>query len=137
LLAGRAQRNPEKGAKRQAANKVISSPHCAPPAPRRRQDPDANKNRAAGTRSRAPAQAELQARRYCNAFALWWRCRQRNCRRHRACLGDAHACLKRALVHVPASLQAQVRQKILDATPHNIGAPEREARQYTARDYFR
>ncbi|MGB6537134.1 MAG: hypothetical protein WBF58_14355 [Xanthobacteraceae bacterium] len=78
---------------------------------------------------RLATETELQARRYCDAFILWRRCRSKGCRRQRACGGDAHACLKRALDRQPRSMQSQVRQRILDATPHNIGAPEREARQ--------
>lgn len=83
---------------------------------------------------RLAVEAELQARRYCDAFALWRRCRHRGCRRHRACGGDAHACLKHALDRVPQPMQSQARRNILDATPHNIGAPEREARQRMPRD---
>lgn len=83
---------------------------------------------------RLALESELQARRYCEAFALWRRCRHRNCRRLRACDGDVHACLKRALACLPHPTQAQARQAILAATPHNIGAPEREARQRMPRD---
>jgi hypothetical protein len=46
-------------------------------------------------------------RRYCDAFALWRDCGRPDCRRQRSCRGDA----------------------MLAATPRNIGAPEREARQ--------
>ena len=83
---------------------------------------------------RAGTESELQARRYCDAFALWRRCRDKSCRRRRGCAGDAQACLKRALVRVPQALQAEARQTILAATPHNISAPEREARQRMPRD---
>jgi hypothetical protein len=83
---------------------------------------------------RLAREAELQGRRYCNAFVLWRRCARKDCRRHRGCGGDAHGCLKRALDRVSQPLQSQTRQKILDATPHNIGAPEREARQRMPRD---
>jgi hypothetical protein len=85
---------------------------------------------------RLAKEAELQARRYCAAFTLWRRCRRKDCRRHRACGGDAHLCLKRALDRVPQPLHAQARRKILEATPRNIGAPEREARQRMPRDLF-
>jgi hypothetical protein len=85
---------------------------------------------------RRAIEAGLQARRYCDTFALWRRCRRRFCRRHRACYGDAHACLKRALGRLPQNLQAQARLKILEATPHNIGAPEREARQRMPSELF-
>jgi hypothetical protein len=78
----------------------------------------------------------LQQRRYCNAFALWKTCRQRNCRRQCACCGDAHACLQRALARVPHDVQWRVRKGILDTTPRNAGAPEREARQCMPRDLY-
>ena len=85
---------------------------------------------------RAAIEAELQARRYCGVFALWRRCRRADCRRRRACGGDAHACLKRAFDRLPQRMQFQARQKILDATPRNIAAPEREARQRMPRDLY-
>lgn len=83
---------------------------------------------------RVALESELQAQRYCDAFALWRRCRRRACRRRRTCRGDAHACLKAALGRVPQAIQAQARQEILAATPPNIAAPEREARQCMPRD---
>jgi hypothetical protein len=85
---------------------------------------------------RVAAESELQAQRYCDALALWRRCRHKSCRRRRACGGDAHSCLKRGLAHVPQSMQAQARQTILKATPRNISAPEREARQRMPRDLY-
>jgi hypothetical protein len=71
----------------------------------------------------------LQQRRYCNAFALWRTCRDKNCRRQGACHGDAHACLRHSLATVPRHVQMQAQRDILKATPDNIGAPERKARQ--------
>jgi hypothetical protein len=47
----------------------------------------------------------------------------------RACRGDAKACLKAALARVPHNVRWRARQDVLDATPRNIGAPERAARQ--------
>ena len=85
---------------------------------------------------RLAVESELQARRYCNAFAVWRRCARKDCRRQRACGGDAHACLKGALGRLAQPMQSQARQEILDATPHNIGAPEREARQRMPRDFY-
>ena len=79
----------------------------------------------------------LQQRRYCDAFALWQSCREGACRRYRRCIGDAHRCLKRALDRVPQHDQWRVRQEILAATPANIGAPERAARQLMPRDFYR
>jgi len=85
---------------------------------------------------RGALESELQARRYCDAFALWRRCRRRICRRWRGCGGDVHASLKGALSRLPQPMQAQARQAILAATPHNISAPEREARQRMPRDLY-
>ncbi len=85
---------------------------------------------------RVAIEAELQQRRYCNAFALWRTCRRKSCLRHRTCGGDAHLCLKRALDRVPPQMASQARHAILKATPHNIGAPEREARQRLPHDFY-
>ncbi len=85
---------------------------------------------------RLAIEIELQQRRYCDAFSLWRACRRPACRRRRACDGDAHLCLRRALGSVPASVQSQARADILKAMPHNIGAPEREARQRLPRDLY-
>jgi hypothetical protein len=78
----------------------------------------------------------LQQRRYCNAFALWRTCRNKQCRRQGACCGDADACLKLGLARVPHDVQWRVRQAIIDKTPHNIGAPERKARQSMPGDLY-
>ena len=85
---------------------------------------------------RLAVESELQARRYCDAFGLWRWCPKKWCRRHRRCGGDAQVCLKHGLARVPKPLQLEARRKILDATPHNIGAPEREARQRMPRDLY-
>jgi hypothetical protein len=81
-------------------------------------------------------ESERQQRRYCDAFSLWQTCRLKTCRRQRRCDGDAHACLRRALGRVPRHTQLQARDAILEATPPNIGAPEREARQRMPRDFY-
>jgi hypothetical protein len=78
----------------------------------------------------------LLQKRYCNAFELWRTCRNKACRRHGACCGDAKACLKAALPRVPHDVQWRARQNILAATPHNIGAPERQARQCMPIDLY-
>jgi len=49
---------------------------------------------------------------------------------------DAGACLKRALATVPHEVQWRARQEILAATPQNIGAPERAARQCMPSDLY-
>jgi len=77
-----------------------------------------------------------QQRRYCDAFALWRTCARKECRRQHACGGDAGPCLRRALDRVPHPEQWRARQAILDATPRNIGAPERAARQCMPRDLY-
>jgi hypothetical protein len=85
---------------------------------------------------RMAGESERQQRRYCDAFGLWRRCRLTTCRRQRRCEGDANACLRRALDRVPRSTQVQAREAILKATPPNIGAPEREARERMPRDFY-
>ncbi len=85
---------------------------------------------------RYAAERARQQRRYCDAFALWLRCRMKMCRRLRACHGDPNHCLKRALKSVPHAMQWQTRQKILRKTPANIGKPERTARQCMPRDFY-
>jgi len=87
--------------------------------------------------ARFAAEKARQQRRYCAAFALWRRCTQKICRRNAACRGDANACLKGALGALPHHAQWQARQDILAATPQNIGAPERAARQCMPLDFYR
>ena len=86
--------------------------------------------------ARFAIESALQQRRYCNAFALWQTCRNKQCRRQGACCGDADICLKLGLVRIPHEVQWRVRQTIIDATPHNIGAPERKARQSMPSDLY-
>ena len=85
---------------------------------------------------RVALESEQQARRYSDAFDLSRRCRDKTCRRRRACNGDVHACLKRAVAKLPQPVQAQAREMILRGMPHNIAAPEREARQRMPRDLY-
>jgi hypothetical protein len=77
-----------------------------------------------------------QQKRYCDAFALWRTCGRKSCRRKGECSGDQYACLKRALDRVPHRVQWRARQDILEATPFNIGGPERAARQCMPRDFY-
>jgi hypothetical protein len=86
--------------------------------------------------ARFKAERARQQQRYCTAFGLWRDCTNRRCRRDCACRGDAHACLKRAFGVVLHRTQWQARQDILEATPKNIGAPEREARLCMPRDFY-
>ena len=83
---------------------------------------------------RLAVEKALQQRRYCDAFALWRTCPDKTCRRQCRCCGEAAGCLRRALDRVPHQVQWRARQDILAATPRNIGAPERAARQCMPRD---
>jgi hypothetical protein len=85
---------------------------------------------------RLAVEKALQQRRYCDAFALWRTCPRTACRRQHRCGGEAAGCLRRALDRVPHPEQWQARQDILEATPRNIGAPERAARQCMPRDLY-
>jgi hypothetical protein len=86
--------------------------------------------------ARYKAEKILQQRRYCAALVLWRSCTGKRCHRQRACMGEASACLKRGLAAVPQAAQWQARQQILAATPQNIGAPERAARQCMPSDLY-
>ncbi len=95
-----------------------------------------NKNRAIEEhltrqefRSRFEAERTAVQRRYCTAFGLWRACRFKPCRRGRACSGDAAACLNRSVHGVPREAQFQARRALLRATPRNLAAPERAARE--------
>jgi hypothetical protein len=85
---------------------------------------------------RLAVEKALQQRRYCDAFALWRSCPHKACRRQRRCCGEAAGCLRRALDRVPHPEQWRARQEILEATPRNIAAPERAARQCMPRDLY-
>ena len=78
----------------------------------------------------------LQQRRYCDAFAVWRTCPHKACGRQRRCCGEAAGCLRRALDRVPHPQHWRARQDILAATPRNVGAPERAARQCMPRDLY-
>jgi hypothetical protein len=79
-----------------------------------------------------------QQSRYCDAFALWRDCARKDCRRHRCCRGDVNACLAKAVAldRVPHRAAWRTRQGILTATPRNIAAPERAARQCMPIDFY-
>ncbi len=77
------------------------------------------------------AKAALR-RHYCNVFAFWRACPFRQCRRLRACSGDANDCLKRRAAGVPHDTQWEARRQVIAATPANAGPPERMAREYLA-----
>jgi hypothetical protein len=85
---------------------------------------------------RLATELTAQRRRYCNAFGFWRVCRRKSCKRLRACSGDPTACLARGISGVQREQQAEARAAILAATPRNIGAPEREARQSMPMDCY-
>jgi hypothetical protein len=93
-----------------------------------RRRPGKRKLTGAAFMARFEAEKALQQRRYGAALALWRNCAAKRCARNKTCSGDVAACLKRAIVTVPRKAQWQARQRILAATPKNIGAPERAAR---------
>jgi hypothetical protein len=88
--------------------------------------------------TRFAAEKARQQQRYCDAFALWRSCHLKLCLRKRRCCGDADACLAKAVAlgRVPHRVAWQTRQDILVATPDNIGAPERAARQCMPLDFY-
>ena len=94
------------------------------------------KHSAVAYAQRFARETERQHERFCRVLALWQTCRNKACRRHRTCRDDPKACLGRALDRVPHRLQWHARDTILKATPHNIGAPERAARQRMPRDLY-
>ena len=85
---------------------------------------------------RLATELAAQQRRYCNAFNLWRSCARKSCQRLHGCSGDPAVCLARGIDSAPREQQLQARDAILAATPRNIGAPEREARQRTPRDCY-
>jgi hypothetical protein len=88
--------------------------------------------------ARFAAEKALQQKRYCDAFALWRDCERKSCRRSRRCCEDVNACLAKAVAldRVPHRQAWRTRQDILTATPRNIGAPERAARQCMPLDFY-
>ena len=85
---------------------------------------------------RLATELAAQQRRYCDAFNLWRTCRRKSCRRLHSCGGDPAVCLAGGIDGIPREQQIQARAAILAATPDNISAPEREARQRTPRDCY-
>src|SRR5579862_127193 len=79
--------------------------------------------------ARYRAEVKALRRHYCTLFAFWKSCGFKPCRKARACAGDALACLQRNEGFVSREKQFAARQRVLEATPKTIGAPERLARQ--------
>jgi hypothetical protein len=86
--------------------------------------------------ARFNAEKARQQQRFCDAFAFWRQCTKRRCRRECGCRGNAHECLKRAFGAVLHHTQWQARQDMIEAMPHNIGAPERAARLCMPLDFY-
>jgi len=88
--------------------------------------------------ARFAAEKARQQKRYCDAFELWRHCHLKRCQHNRRCCGDVDVCLGKAMAldRVPRPLAAQTRQAILTATPANLGAPERAARQCMPLDFY-
>jgi len=80
--------------------------------------------------ARFNAEKAVMQRKYCDIFKFWRSCPLKSCRRAQACTGDQNACLKEGEQSIPRELQWQARQQILAATPANVGAPERLAREF-------
>ena len=80
-------------------------------------------------RARFDAEKMRVARRYCTLFRFWENCRVKQCRRQRACEGEPIRCLSSCIARVPRDRQFAARQLFLQATPRNIAAPERAARE--------
>jgi hypothetical protein len=80
-------------------------------------------------RTRFEAEKVRVARRYCTLFRFWGNCRLKLCRRQRACAGEPLTCLTSSVDRIPRDNQFAARQLLLQATPRNIAAPERAARE--------
>jgi hypothetical protein len=81
-------------------------------------------------RARFEAEKARVQRHYCTLFKFWRSCRCKPCRRARACMGDANACLKRSVHELPRRDLFAARQRLTAAIPRNCAAPEREARLF-------
>jgi hypothetical protein len=80
-------------------------------------------------RARFDAEKMRVARRYCTLFRFWENCRVKQCRRQRASEGEPIRCLSSCIARVPRDRQFAARQLFLQATPRNIAAPDRAARE--------
>jgi hypothetical protein len=79
--------------------------------------------------ARFAAEKAALALLYCGLFKFWRDCRDKSCRRHRRCCGDAGECLGRRVGAIGRAAQFRARQTVLAATPRNAGPAERTARQ--------
>jgi len=88
-------------------------------------------------KARFNAEKAMLQRHYCSVFKFWRTCGLKPCRKMRACMGDANACLKRGERTVPRRMQWDARQEILAATPESAGPPERAARESMPVELYR
>jgi hypothetical protein len=79
-------------------------------------------------RARFEAEKVKVQRHYCTLFGFWRSCRFKLCRREHACRGDQHECLKLSVSRLTRTEQFDAREKLLQATPRNLPAPEYAAR---------
>ncbi|HKM87375.1 MAG TPA: hypothetical protein VJX48_02105 [Xanthobacteraceae bacterium] len=86
--------------------------------------------------ARFNAEKAVMQRKYCDIFKFWRSCPLRRCRKARASTGDQNACLKQGEQSIPRDIQWQARQQILVATPANVGAPERLAREFLPGSFY-
>ena len=86
--------------------------------------------------ARFNAEKAVMQRKYRDIFKFWRTCPFKSCRRAGACRGDQNACLKRGETSIPREIQWQARQQILAATPANVGAPERLAREFLPSSFY-
>ncbi len=59
-------------------------------------------------------------RLYCEVLALSRGCRNKKCRRHRRCLGEAAACLLRAQPNVPQARLAEAAKEVMAGGPRRL-----------------
>lgn len=85
-------------------------------------------------RARFDAEKARVQRHYCSLFKFWRTCRSKPCRRLRACMGDPSGCLARCVGALPRRALFDARQALVEATPRNCPAPEREARLFMANE---
>jgi hypothetical protein len=86
--------------------------------------------------TRFEAEEARQQHRYCQRFELWRHCADARCRRHRVCSSDAPHCMLWAYNNLPREALGLAGQDFYDATPTNIGAPERAARLAGPREIY-
>ena len=97
----------------------------APIMPAWRDKPANDRNftkRRSALENRALIDAAYRAthRLYCDALRLWLACPSRPCLRHRRCVGEATACLNRALPAIAPAQLAAARQQVIAGGPHRV-----------------